>query len=197
MPQEFDFVIVGGCLLASRLANTNSKTSVVLLEGGSDINMPEYRRMAERSSTIAQPGLDYGYVSTPQEHARNREVPQARGKGLGGSSATNFQVWSLGPKEEFDEWAAVVGDDSWGFESVIERVKKVRLSKILLISGSSLSVADIWQLENLHLDGLSADWEDYVKPDPKNHGVSGPVDVLIGHVEKETKFFIDAGFDMG
>ncbi|KAK1993432.1 GMC oxidoreductase [Colletotrichum falcatum] len=180
MSLEFDFVIVGGgtagCLLASRLANTNTKPKVALLEGGSNINKPEYRRTAERFSVIAQPGLDYGYVSTPQKHSRNREVPQARGKGLGGSSATNFQVWSLGAREEFDRWAALVGDGSWAFESVLERVKK---------------------LENLHLDDLSADWEDYVKPDPKNHGFSGPIDVSIGHVEKETKAFIDAGSELG
>ncbi|EFQ27442.1 GMC oxidoreductase [Colletotrichum graminicola M1.001] len=180
MALEFDFVVVGGgtagCLLASRLANTETKPKVVLLEGGSDINKPEYRRTAERFSVIAQPGLDYGYVSTPQKHARNREVPQPRGKGLGGSSATNFQVWSLGAKEEFDKWAALAGDDSWAFGSVLERVK---------------------QLENLHLDGLSADWEEYVKPDPKNHGFSGPIDVSIGHVEKETRSFINAGSELG
>ncbi|KAK2059141.1 GMC oxidoreductase [Colletotrichum caudatum] len=180
MTLEFDFVIVGGgtagCLLASRLANTDARPKVVLLEGGSDINKTEYRRTAERFSTIGRPGLDYGYVSTPQKHARNREVPQARGKGLGGSSATNFQVWSLGAREEFDRWAALAGDDSWAFESVLERVKK---------------------LENLHLNDLSTDWEEYIKPDPKNHGFSGPIDVSIGHVEKETKSFINAGSELG
>ncbi|UQC81153.1 GMC oxidoreductase [Colletotrichum lupini] len=180
MTQEFDFIVVGGgtagCLLASRLANTASKPSVALLEGGGDISKPEYRRTAERFSTIAQPGLDYGYASTPQEHAKNREVPQARGKGLGGSSATNFQVWSLGARAEFDAWAAAAGDDAWGFESVIERVRK---------------------LENLHLDDLSKEWAEYVKPDPKYHGFSGPIDVSIGHVERETKSFIDAGVDLG
>ncbi|KAJ0311064.1 hypothetical protein COL516b_001767 [Colletotrichum fioriniae] len=128
MTQEFDFIVVGGgtagCLLASRLANTALKPTVALLEGGGDISKPEYRRTAERFSTIAQPGLDYGYASTPQEHAKNREVPQARGKGLGGSSATNFQVWSLGARAEFDAWAAAAGDDAWAFESVIERHKR-------------------------------------------------------------------------
>ncbi|KAJ3941004.1 uncharacterized protein N0V96_008880 [Colletotrichum fioriniae] len=171
MTQEFDFIVVGGgtagCLLASRLANTALKPTVALLEGGGDISKPEYRRTAERFSTIAQPGLDYGYASTPQEHAKNREVPQARGKGLGGSSATNFQVWSLGARAEFDAWAAAAGDDAWAFESVIER------------------------LENLHLNDLSEEWAEYVKPDPR------PIDVSIGHVERETKAFIDAGVDLG
>ncbi|KAK2775309.1 glucose-methanol-choline oxidoreductase [Colletotrichum kahawae] len=164
MTQEFDFVIVGGgtagCLLAARLAATPSHPSVALLEGGGDINKPEYRRTAERYFTVAQPGLDYGYVSTPQEHARGREVPQARGRGLGGSSAVNFQVWSLGARAEFDAWAEAAGDETWGFESVVERVK---------------------QLENLHTDGLGKE----------------PVDVSIGHVERETKSFIDAGVDLG
>ncbi|KAI8169650.1 hypothetical protein K4K49_012030 [Colletotrichum sp. SAR 10_70] len=180
MAQEFDFVIVGGgtagCLLAARLAATPSRPSVALLEGGGDINRPEYRRTAERYFTVAQPGLDYGYVSTPQEHARGREVPQARGKGLGGSSAVNFQVWSLGARAEFDAWAEAAGDEVWGFESVVERVK---------------------QLENLHTDGLGKEWDGYVKPDPKYHGYSGPVDVSIGHIERETKSFIDAGVDLG
>lgn len=115
-----------GCLLASRLANTPSKPSVALLEGGGDINKPEYRRTAERFSTVAQPGLDYGYLSTPQAQAQGREVPQARGKGLGGSSAVNFQVWSLGAREEFDAWAEAAGDEAWGFDSVVERVRQVR-----------------------------------------------------------------------
>ncbi|KAF6804213.1 glucose-methanol-choline oxidoreductase [Colletotrichum sojae] len=177
MAQRYDFIIVGGgtsgCLLASRLANTPSAPSVALFEGGSDINKPEYRRTAERYTTVAQPGLDYGYFSTPQAHALGREVPQARGKGLGGSSAVNFQVWSLGAREEFDAWAEAAGDETWGFDSVLER------------------------LENLHLDGLSSDWDGYVKPNPKYHGFSGPIDVSTGHVERETRSFIDAGEDLG
>lgn len=126
-----------GCLLAARLAATPSRPSVALLEGGGDINKPEYRRTAERYFTVAQPGLDYGYVSTPQEHARGREVPQARGKGLGGSSAVNFQVWSLGARAEFDAWAEAAGDEVWGFESVVERVKQVCEDVFVVLLGES------------------------------------------------------------
>ncbi|TEA11060.1 alcohol dehydrogenase [Colletotrichum sidae] len=180
MAQEFDFVIVGGgtagCLVASRLANAPSEPSIALLEGGSDINKPEYRRTADRFTTVGQPGLSYDYVSTPQEHACNRQIPQIRGRGLGGSSAVNFQVWSLGAREEFDAWAEIAGDETWGFDSVIARIKK---------------------LENLHLDELTPEWTEYVQPDSKYHGFSGPIDVSIGPVERETKSFIDAGVDLG
>ncbi|TDZ36898.1 alcohol dehydrogenase [Colletotrichum spinosum] len=180
MAQEFDFVIVGGgtagCLLASRLANAPSEPSIALLEGGSDINKPEYRRTADRFTTIGQPGLSYDYVSTPQEHACNRQILQIRGRGLGGSSAINFQVWSLGAREEFDAWAEIAGDETWGFDSVIARIK---------------------ELENLHLDELTPEWTEYVQPDSKYHGFSGPIDVSIGPVERETKSFIDAGVDLG
>ncbi|TDZ21805.1 alcohol dehydrogenase [Colletotrichum orbiculare MAFF 240422] len=180
MAQEFDFVIVGGgtagCLLASRLANAPSEPSIALLEGGSDINKPEYRRTADRFTTVGQPGLSYDYVSTPQAHACNRQIPQIRGRGLGGSSAVNFQVWSLGAREEFDAWAEIAGDETWGFDSVIARIKK---------------------LENLHLDELTPEWTEYVQPDSKYHGFSGPIEVSIGPVERETKSFIDAGVDLG
>ena len=37
----------------------------------------------------------------------------------------NFQVWSLGAKSEFDAWARRVGDDRWGFNEVVARVKEV------------------------------------------------------------------------
>jgi choline dehydrogenase-like flavoprotein len=48
-----------------------------------------------------------------------------RGKGLGGGSQINFQVWSLGAKDEFDAWAKTVDAPEWGFESIVANVKKV------------------------------------------------------------------------
>lgn len=48
-----------------------------------------------------------------------------RGKGLGGSSQINFQVWSLGARDEFDAWAERTKANEWGFEYVLSTVKKV------------------------------------------------------------------------
>jgi len=64
-------------------------------------------------------------MTIPQINLNNRRVAQFRGKGLGGSSQVNFQIWSLGARHEFDQWAALVEDQSWAFDAVIQRVKKV------------------------------------------------------------------------
>jgi choline dehydrogenase-like flavoprotein len=143
-----------GCLLAHRLASSKSQPTVALLEGGESIPDIDLRRTYERFSLVFQnTELDYGYMSAPQAPLNGRVVPQSRGKGLGGSSAVNFQVWSLGAKPEFDTWAKATGDDAWGFESVLERVKMVRCGAILVwshgltltwMSSSRISIWTIW-----------------------------------------------------
>jgi len=37
-----------------------------------------------------RPDLDHGYVTVPQKELNGREIPYARGKGLGGTSIMNF-----------------------------------------------------------------------------------------------------------
>ena len=39
---------------------------------------------------LSNPEFDWCYKSTPQPHANNREIPQPRGKALGGSSMAGF-----------------------------------------------------------------------------------------------------------
>jgi len=74
------------------------------------------------------PSVNYGYVSTPQAHLDNRKIACPRGRGLGGSSAINFSCWLVGHKEDFNQWAALTGDDCWKWEGesgVKERFKKI------------------------------------------------------------------------
>ena len=121
-----------GCLVASRLANTPSRPTVLLLETGEDNDDPGYRRTYDRFSlALTTSALDHEYTSTPQAALDGRQVAQLRGKGLGGSSQTNFQAWSLGARDEFDHWASVVNDRSWSFDSVIRQLKSVRLQACL------------------------------------------------------------------
>jgi choline dehydrogenase-like flavoprotein len=51
----------------------------------------------------------------PQNQLLGQELDQSRGKGLGGTTAINFCGWIVGPRDDYDEWARLVGDDNFGW----------------------------------------------------------------------------------
>jgi len=128
--ETYDFIVVGagpaGSALASRLADTSSSPKVLLLEaGGTNDAVPLRSSDSRWSVAFTEPLLDWGYKSMPQSALANQEIPLARGKGLGGSSAINFACWLYGHKEDFNEWAERVGDSCWSWENVLNRFEKV------------------------------------------------------------------------
>lgn len=46
------------------------------------------------------------------------------GKMLGGSGTHNEMVHSRGSPKDFDNWAAITGDESWSYENVLQYFKK-------------------------------------------------------------------------
>ena len=60
--------------------------------------------------------------------ARRTSVQPARrywrGRGVGGSSAINGQIAIRGVVEDYDEWAALTGDDRWNWENVLPVFKR-------------------------------------------------------------------------
>ena len=98
---------------------------MLLIEAGGVNQNPEFQTYGERHWTLATaPGYNWGYKTVPQVEL-GREIDQSRGKGLGGSSAINFCVYTRGPRVDYDRWAEEVGDDTWCWEKVQERFKKV------------------------------------------------------------------------
>lgn len=98
---------------------------MLLLEAGGTNIDPDHQTYGERHWTLATaPGYNWGYKTVPQVQL-DREIDQSRGKGLGGSSAINFCVYTRGPRADYDHWAEQVGDDTWCWESVQERFKEV------------------------------------------------------------------------
>ncbi|KAL8665791.1 MAG: hypothetical protein Q9202_001913 [Teloschistes flavicans] len=130
MEKTYDFIIVGagpaGCLLASRLASAFKHDQILLIEAGGDNKATEYQSFGDRYFTLATaPGFNWGYKTVPQEHLEQREMDYSRGKGLGGSSAINFCVWTRGPSSDYDRWAQIVDDDTWSWPNVEKRYQKI------------------------------------------------------------------------
>ncbi|WP_300677727.1 FAD-dependent oxidoreductase [Nocardioides sp.] len=131
---EAEYVVVGGgsagCAAAGRLAAAGK--SVILIEAGKD---------DRRNFLVTKPGMigplhaepklkklvDWGYHTVPQTHARNRELPQPRGKVLGGSSSINGLLWVRGNRANYDSWAAEIGETgaAWNADAVNASYRRI------------------------------------------------------------------------
>lgn len=78
------------------------------------------------------PGYNWGYKTLPQDNLKGREIDYSRGKGLGGSTAINFCVYTRGPRADYEHWAELVGDDTWRWENVQKRFNTVIYVNIVL-----------------------------------------------------------------
>lgn len=94
---------------------------MLLLEAGGPNAVPSKLYLADRFTTLMTDGMNWGYKTVPQEHLNGREVDYSRGKGLGGSSGINFACYTVGPRDDYDEWAAQVGDEAYGWEAARRR----------------------------------------------------------------------------
>jgi len=121
---EFDYVIAGagsgGCALAGRLAEYCPHATVALLETG---------RPTDRSVRVNLPlgfaavvpfknGLNWAYETVPQAGLAGRRGYQPRGRGMGGSSAINAQIYTRGHPLDYDEWATL-GCTGWDWRTVL------------------------------------------------------------------------------
>ncbi len=118
----FDYIIVGagsaGCVLANRLSE-NGKYRVCLLEAGTDNNSMLVNTPGAFSAFMFLKKFNWSFNAKPKKDIRNGDpmfVP--RGKGLGGSSATNAMLYIRGQKQDYDHWAEL-GNDGWSFKDIL------------------------------------------------------------------------------
>ncbi|KAF7302287.1 Choline dehydrogenase [Mycena indigotica] len=162
--KTFDFVIVGGgtagLALAARLAEWKN-TTIAVIEAGTD--------GSEFADRIAIPGMayidglsgttyDWAYTTTAQASAGNATRVWPRGKGLGGSSATNGGFWCRGSAPEYDAWNALqngaANAEDWGWDKMQAAMKKAETFTPMAEANAAL---------------LS------VTHDPDAHGKTGPI----------------------
>jgi choline dehydrogenase-like flavoprotein len=123
----FDYIIVGagsaGCVLANRLTE-NGKYSVCLLEAGSDNNSFLVNTPGAFSAFMFLKKFNWSFNAKTEKDIRNGKpmfVP--RGKGLGGSSATNAMLYLRGQKQDYDHWADL-GNEGWSYDDILPYFKK-------------------------------------------------------------------------
>ncbi|EXJ94472.1 hypothetical protein A1O1_02868 [Capronia coronata CBS 617.96] len=165
MGSEYDFIIVGagasGCPIASRLARSAAKPSVLLLEAGTPTGRVEYlsadQRFAVASNVSSFP--NWGYKTTPQNQLAGQEVDYSRGKGLGGTTCINYCGWLVGPSDDYNQWARLVGDQDFAWANAKRCLDKVT---------------------HLHPQIPRPELKRYIDPDIKDHSDSGVIDLTYG-----------------
>jgi choline dehydrogenase-like flavoprotein len=176
----YDFIIVGagpaGCALAWKLSRSQARPSVLLIEAGGKNDNPLYRIDAEKWITRFNLELNWWYRSIAQPNLNDRMIDMDRGKGLGGSSAINFSVWNVGPRDDFEEIAKRTGDDEWKWENAQRLLKEIE------------------GYDGTAPKGL----EKFLKPISEDHGMHGPIKVGFPKVgEAETAQIMDLWFSAG
>lgn len=118
--EAYDYVIAGGgsagAVIAARLSE-DPDVSVLLIEAGPADRHPFIHMPVGFAKMTAGP-FTWGLKTAPQKHARNREIPYAQARVLGGGGSINAEIFTRGHPEDFDIWADDHGCKGWAFKDV-------------------------------------------------------------------------------
>lgn len=116
----YDYVIAGGgtagCVLAARLTEDPSVTVLLLEAGRRDLH--PFIHIPLGFAKLTSGPYEWGYESVAQKHGKDRVVPLAQGKVLGGGGSINAQVYTRGIAYDYDEWARLSGYEEWNADGV-------------------------------------------------------------------------------
>ncbi|KAI0757746.1 GMC oxidoreductase [Daedaleopsis nitida] len=155
--KTYDYIIIGGgtagLVLAARLSEDPSKSVLVLEAGGAHLDDPMIYMPASYGKFFMNKDYDYAFMTVPQKHAENTSFFWPRGKGLGGSSAANFYLWTRPSVEDVNAWERL-GNPGWNWDNFL----KYSIKSETFIPASE-----------------EAEKTERLTYDPKVHGTDGPI----------------------
>ncbi|KAL4987458.1 hypothetical protein BDW68DRAFT_177829 [Aspergillus falconensis] len=124
----FDFIICGGgtagLAIAARLSE-NPGVNVGIVEAGKyRIGDPLIDTPATFMQMFEDPEYDWCLYTAPQTGNNGKVHHIPRGRVLGGSSAINYMMYVRGSLQDYDDWAALVGDEGWTAASMKTYMRK-------------------------------------------------------------------------
>jgi choline dehydrogenase len=119
---QFDYIIIGagtaGCLLANRLS-ADPRNRVLLIEAGGKDDYHWVHIPVGYLYCIGNPRTDWLYKTEPDAGLNGRSLRYPRGKVLGGCSSINGMIYMRGQSRDYDQWAALTGDDEWSWAKAL------------------------------------------------------------------------------
>ncbi|THZ18026.1 putative choline dehydrogenase [Aureobasidium pullulans] len=131
----YDYVVVGGgtagLAIAARLSEDGSRSVAVIEAGtyyesfGNTSEIPLFdSSWTGKDPKDTNPNLDWNFVTVPQKGVLGAEIHYPRGKCLGGSSARNYMGYLRSTKGSYQQWADMVGDNSYTYNKWLPYFQK-------------------------------------------------------------------------
>jgi choline dehydrogenase-like flavoprotein len=118
-----DYIIIGGglagCVVASRLSQSASQPSVILIEAGPDQHNHPLVGAPLGAPLLHGNELEWNYETVPQKSLEGRQIYNCGGRLLSGSSSVNYGGWTRGPAADYDLWSKLVKDDRWSYNELL------------------------------------------------------------------------------